>query len=414
MSDHGEVIALLILLSVSVVGPVAAVRLRLPTAVVLIVTGLGLGPAGLGVLHGSPTVSFLAEFGFLVLMFMAGMEIDFEAVRAAGKAALAVPALWVLGVFAGGLAAGRLAGLGGVEVLVISAVSVGMPLAVLQETGQSATALGRYVMLAASIGEFVCILAITGLEVVSSGGLGLETLEKVLKVGLLFTASALLIRWARALVWWHPKQFHRLIDHHDAAELGVRVGLVVMMGFVAMAALAGVEPILGAFIGGTLVGFVLRQKHALEGKIAAIGNGLFIPIFFIVVGVRFDVGALDGSAALSALFLAAVAGAIKILSSLVFARRGTPIRDRIATGSLLAAPLTLVVAIASIGRELELIDDRKQASLVLVAMLTSIVFPILYRLLMGRSGGAPSGGAPPPAPDRPEPRHRVSLEVGPR
>lgn len=381
MSAHGDILALLILLGVSVVGPVAAFRLRLPAAVLLILAGVALGPAAAGALRDTPTVSLLSELGFLVLMFMAGMEIDFEAIRAAGRRALVVPALVVAGTFAAAVALGKLSGLGGVEMLAISALSVGMPLNVLKETGRATTPLGKHVMLTASIGELCCILAITGLEM-STAAFGLPLLAKLVKVALLFAASAFLIRGARALVWWYPEPFRRLIDHHDVAELGVRVGLVVMLGFVAMAALAGVEPILGAFIGGALVGFVLRQKHALEAKIAALGNGLVIPIFFIVVGVRFDPRALDASAVGAALFLALLAGVTKIVPSLFVSYDGATLRERAAAGCLLSAPLTLVVAIGTIGHELSLIDARKEASILLVAMLVSLVFPILFRALM--------------------------------
>lgn len=383
MSEHGELPVLLLLLTISVVGPVIAVRLKLPTPILLMVAGIGLGPAGLGALRPIPTVSFLSEFGFLLLMFMAGMEIDFDGIRAAGRSALLLPGLIVVGVFGGAVAMGAFAGLGAVEILAISAMSVGMPLAVLKETKHDALPLGKHVMLTASIGEFATILAVTGLEVASSGGTTWTMLVRVAKVGLLFLLSASLIRYARALVWWHPEPFRRLIEHQDVAELGVRVGLVIMLGFVAVAALAGVEPILGAFIGGALVGFVLRQKHALEAKIGALGNGLFIPIFFVVVGVRFEVASLDGAAIRTALFLSLLLGLTRILPSLLFARRGTPLRERAAAGALLSAPLTLVVAIGTIGRDLGLIQGAQQASLVLVAMLVSIAFPILFRVLAG-------------------------------
>ena len=383
MSEHGELPVLLLLLTISVVGPVIAVRLKLPTPILLMVAGIGLGPAGLGALRPIPTVSFLSEFGFLLLMFMAGMEIDFDGIRTAGRSALLLPGLIVLGVFGGALAIGAFAGLGAVEILAISAMSVGMPLAVLKETKHDALPLGKHVMLTASIGEFATILAVTGLEVASSGGTTWTMLSRVAKVGLLFLLSASLIRYARALVWWHPEPFRRLIEHQDVAELGVRVGLVIMLGFVAVAALAGVEPILGAFIGGALVGFVLRQKHALEAKMGALGNGLFIPIFFVVVGVRFEVASLDGAAIRTALFLSLLLGLTRILPSLLFARRGTPLRERAAAGALLSAPLTLVVAIGTIGRDLGLLEAGQQASLVLVAMLVSIAFPILFRVLAG-------------------------------
>ena len=381
MNGHGDLVMLLLLVGASVVGPPLAVRLRVPTAVVLILLGMALGPLGASALHDTPMVAFLSELGFLVLMFMAGMEIDFEAIREAGRAALVVPALVVIGIFGCAAAAGAWLGLGGIGVLVLSAVSVGMPLAVLKETERAATDLGRHIMLTASIGELVAILAITGVEVASTQASTNAMLVKVGKVILLLVGSAVLIRFARAFVWWYPRPFARLLDHHDVAELGVRVGLVVMLGFVVAAELAGVEPILGAFIGGSLVGFVLRQKHALESKIAALGNGLFIPIFFIVVGVRFEAGALDPAAFKSALVLALFLGLSKIVPSLAIARRGTPARDRFAAGVLLSAPLTLVVAIGGIGKKLGLIGSREQASIVLVAMVVSIVFPIVFRLL---------------------------------
>lgn len=388
MNGHGDLLSLLILAGASVVGPPLAVRLRVPTAVMLILLGMALGPLGASVLHDTPMVAFVSELGFLVLMFMAGMEIDFEAIREAGRAALLVPTLVVIAIFGCAAAAGAWLGLGGIGVLVLAAMSVGMPLAVLKETDRAATDLGRHVMLTVSIGELVAILAITGVEVASTQAGTTAMLVKIGKVVLLLVGSALLIRWARAFVWWYPRPFARLLDHHDVAELGVRVGLVVMLGFVVLANLAGVEPILGAFIGGSLVGFVLRQKHALEAKIAALGNGLFIPIFFIVVGVRFEAGALDPAAVKSALVLVLFLGLTKIVPSLAIARRGTSLRDRFAAGCLLSAPLTLVVAIGGIGKKLGLIGAREQASIVLVAMVVSIVFPIVFRLLA--RGPAPS------------------------
>jgi len=382
---------LLFLLCTTILGPLLAVRLRLPIAVVLVLLGIGLGPAGIGLLKENNVVSFLSEFGFLVLLFMAGMEIDFDSLRTAGRSALWVPLLVVVGIFAIGIGGTRLLGLGGIGALVIAAMSVGMPLAVLKETAQDTAPLGRHVMLTASLGEFFCILGITAVELLSTGSLGLHTVVHILKVTALFVLSTLVIRWVRALVWWHPEPLRRLIGHHDVAELGVRVGLAIMLFFVVMSAIAGVEAILGAFIGGALLGVVLRQKHALEAKIAALGNGLFIPIFFIVVGMRFDARALDLPSVRRALVIAAVAGIAKTIPSLLFASRGMGLRTRLAAGFLLSSPLTLVVAIAAIGRNLGLVDGQTQASLVLSGVLVSIVFPTLFKLLVRNTEPARSG-----------------------
>lgn len=373
--------SLLILLVVAVLGPMAAIRLRMPTAVLLIMAGIVLGPAGLAILKDTATVGFLAQFGFLLLMFMAGMEIDFESIRGAGWRSLVRPLLLILGVGICTLAATRLLHLGAVSALVVAAIAVGLPMATLKETGHASQPLGRHIMLTASLGEFAVILAITGVELAHGGGLSAHTGLRIGKIAGLFFLCALVIRLARALVWWFPEHFYRLIQHHDVAELGVRVGLLIMLSFVAISALAGVESILGAFLGGMLVGIVLRQKEVLEGKIAALGNGLFIPIFFVVVGVRFDASALDRGAVLQAALLVGAAGLCKGIPALLVAPVGFGLRERLAVGCLLSAPLTLVVAIAAIGRSLELVSAATQASLVLVGIVLSLAFPVLFKQL---------------------------------
>lgn len=380
--------SLLILLAAAIVGPMVAVRIRIPTAVVLILAGLALGPAGLSIVHDTPTVSFLSHFGFLVLMFMAGLEIDFAGIRSAGPRSLIVPLLILLGIAACTMLSARVLHLGAVQALCVSAMAVGLPLATLKETGQASTRLGRHIMLTASIGEFLVILAITGVELAEDGASSLHTAMRVGKIIALFTVSVLALRLARALVWWYPQSFRRLIESHDVAELGVRVGLFIMLAFVAISSLAGVESILGAFLGGTLLSFVLRQKEVLEGKIAALGNGLFIPIFFIVVGVRFDASALDRATVKQAAILAAAAAVCKLVPSLLIAPRGMSLRERFGTGCLLLAPLTLIVAMAAIGRSLGLINAANQASLVLLGIALSVSFPVLFKLTLRSPEGA--------------------------
>lgn len=383
MTARAHLGSILVLLFISVTGPALAMRLRLPTAVVLIVAGVVAGPAALGWLSDTPTVALLSELGFLMLMFVAGMEIDFDSLRHAGRQSLSMPVLVIVSAFGVGAAFGIGRHLTVLELLIVTASSVGMPLAVLQETGQLQRPLGRHVLLTASLGEFVSILAITGYELFAEPLPIAERGLKIAKVILLFALSAVLIRWAKAVVWWRPDPFRRLLQHHDVAELGVRTGLLIMFAFVVIAASLGVEAILGAFIAGALVAFVLREKATLESKIAALGQGLFIPIFFIVVGVRFDPRLLNGAAVGYAVVLAIIAATAKIVPSLFFAPRELGLRERAAAGALLAAPLTLIVAIAAIGRRLGRVDETQESSLVLLALMLSVVFPIVFRLLVG-------------------------------
>lgn len=380
-------ITVLLLVLLSVLGPALAVRIRLPAAVMLIVAGIACGPVGLGWIADTPAVALLSELGFLILMFVAGMEIDFESLRRAGPRGLVVPSFCVL-LFVGIAAGfGIWMRLSVIELLVVSASSVGMPLAVLQETGQLQKTLGKHVMLTASLGEFVSILGITGYEVFAEEATLTHRIVKLVKVVALFAVSAIVIRWARAAVWWRPEPFRRLLQHHDVAELGVRTGLLVMFAFVVVAAMLGVEAILGAFIAGALVAFVLREKATLESKISALGQGLFIPIFFIVVGVRFNARVLTLHALRDALVFAAVVAAVKIIPAIISSPRELGLRERLAAGTLLSAPLTLLVAIAAIGRRLGTLDSTREATFLLLAIILSVGFPIVFRALVTPARG---------------------------
>lgn len=373
---------LLLFVALSVLAPLIASRIRLPAAVALIAAGILAGPLGLGVLRENEVIAFVAQFGFLILMFIAGLEIDFAELRVLGLRALRAPTLTALGAIALSVALGAALHLSVARVLVLSAMSLGMPIAVLQETRTLKTPLGRHVLLTASVGEFFAILAITGWQITVRVGVGLRLAREVALVVLVFVLSAVAIRWARALLWWYPKAFERAASDHDTAEIGVRAGLFIMLAFVVFVHLFGVEAILGAFIGGTLVSFVLKEKHSLERKVSALGHGLFIPVFFMLVGVRFDPRALDLGAVRQAAALVAMAFAVKLAPALLFAPRGLPLRERFAAGALLSAPLTLVVAIGAVGRELNAVSPQEAASFILVALVLSVVFPGVYRVLV--------------------------------
>jgi Kef-type K+ transport system membrane component KefB len=382
---HGHSMQLLlVLVLLTVLGPFAALRLRLPAAVVLILLGVLAGPGATGLLRETPMVALLSELGFLILMFIAGMEIDFSRLRQAGPRALLGPGLASIAFMVLALILGRSLGLGGIEILIISATSVGLPLAVLQETGQLRRPLGQEVMLTASIAEFVSIIGIVGYEMASRHGVGFRLAFELAKILILLFGSAALIRVARAVVWWYPEPFRRMVDHHDVAELGVRSGLLLMLMFVALAALLGVESILGAFIAGALVAFVLREKHALEAKIAALGHGLFIPIFFVVVGLRFDPNLITAGAVIATLKLMALVMTVKFIPTLFLMPPQLGLRERLAAGCMLSAPLTLVVAIGAIGLRLKLITPQQGASTILLAIFLSVIFPVLFRLLVPR------------------------------
>jgi len=378
---HHDLVALLVLVAGSLLMPLLSGRLRLPSAALLIGYGVAVGPHALGWIHDAQVVGFLSELGFIILMFLAGLEIDFNAVRQRGKRALALMLSVCIAVFGLAFSLSHALGLHPMMGLALAAMSVGLPLAVLKETGKLRSPLGQVVMLVGSLGELVTVIGMTGLYFFFQHGVSLQLLMACGKLLGMLILLGLSLRILMALAWWFPDRFSRAVAEHDASEIGVRSAMVLMVAFSLLAALAGLEAIVGAFVAGALIAFVLRGKEVLEEKLSVVGHGFLIPIFFVVVGVRFETHAVSGPTLLLAGELLLATFVTRLLPSALLLSQGLRPRQILSIASLLSAPLTLVVAIATLGHELGVIDKQGRATLIVLAVLCGVLFPVLFRLL---------------------------------
>jgi len=207
------------------------------------------------------------------------------------------------------------------------------------------------------------------------------------KLAAILGAAYLVLVVLRTWIWWRPRMFARVVAARDPSEIGVRAGMAMMLVFVALAAMMGVEAILGAFVAGALFSFVFREKGILETKMSSIGFGFFVPIFFISVGADFDLAAVLSWEVLSmvALFFG-ISLVAKGIAALPLRLRGMTWRETAGAALLFGAPLTLLVVIARLGEEVEVLDATTSAALILLAILTSIVLPWAFR---GLTRGAP-------------------------
>ncbi|MBW1809701.1 MAG: cation:proton antiporter [Deltaproteobacteria bacterium] len=387
-SAHADLLALLVLLAGSFLMPIVSKYIFVPSAVLLIGYGLLVGPNSLNLLADGQVVGFLYELGFIVLMFLAGMEIDFNGMRARGRRAIVSMMIICLIIFSLAFAAAYLLGLHPLFGLALGAISVGLPLAILKETGMLRSQLGQGIIILGSVGEFLTVIGMTLFYFASRYGFSLELLWSLSKLIGMLVLAGITLRAFMAIAWWNPLGFTKLAKQHESSEIGVRAALLLMMTFSTLAILAGLESIVGAFVAGALIAFVLRGKEILEEKLTVVGHGLFIPIFFVIVGMRFDPAAISASGLLAAGQLVLAAIFVRLLPCLLLLRQGLTIREMLGTTSLLAAPLTLVVAIAAIGLELGILDGNGQSVLILLAVASGLIFPIIFRLLVVKSSKA--------------------------
>ena len=356
-----------------------APRVRLPAVVLEIVLGIVAGPSVLGWVEVDEPVAVLSVVGLAFLLFLAGLEIDFRQLR--GRALRVASAGFAMS-FAIALVAGaglKAAGLIDDIVFVaiaLSATSLGIVIPVLKDRGQAGSAFGQLVIAGATIADFATIILLslffsrdsrsTTATLILLGSL----VAVVVAIGLTIVAAERLRPFSATL--------RRLQD--TTAQIRIRGAVVLLIGLVALAMKLGLEVILGAFLAGaivTLVDMDREMTHPLfRTKLEAIGFGVFIPVFFVTSGVRYDLDALlDSSSALTAVpvFLVALL-AIRGLPALLYKPLiGT---DLLLPAALLqATSLPFIVASTAIGLELGVVDAAGAAALVAAGLLSVVAFP---------------------------------------
>jgi Kef-type K+ transport system membrane component KefB len=375
-----------------------APALRLPAVVLELLAGIAIGPSGLGWVELDQPIEVLSLVGLAFLLFLSGLEIDFERLRGRKIALTGIgfAASFVLGL----IAAFLLAGFGQVDTpllvaIILVATSLGVVVPVLKDSDKASSDLGQLVIAAASIADFGAVIL---LSLFFSREAASTTAKLVLLGGFLLVVGA----FALALVGAGRSRrlsgvLVRLQD--TTAQIRVRGAFLLLVVFTALAESLGLEVILGAFLAGAVLSLVDRDRMmthpAFRQKLEAVGFGVFIPVFFVASGIRFDLGALFGSASTVArvplLLLALLL--VRGLPTLLY-RPSLGNRQTAVAALLQATSLPFIVAASMIGIELGLLDDATGAALIAAGLLSVLLFPLLALTLLRREERAP---APVPA-----------------
>lgn len=386
--NSAEGITLILVTAGAVAMPAVARRLAVPVAVAEILFGLALGRSGLG-LEGAGEngiVRLLGDLGFALFLFVAGMEIQVRDLASGNGRGLVVPL--VGSVITLGVAIGSASFFGWSVWIGLAAGATSVPLmaTVLRELGLSRAPVAQRMFAVAGVGELVTIAVVAAAEVVmhahSVGAALLGGARALVPVGATVVCAVVL----RTLLWWYPAPIARILTDEDPQELGMRVGMGLLALFVGLAALGGIEPLLGAFVAGLLVSYVLRDRGTLEHKLAGMAYGFFVPIFFIGVGMRVAIAprALLDDAGFVFLMLGVMLAA-RVPVGMLLALTGSRSRDSAAATLLLAAPLTLMIAVVDLGVRAGSLAPETEGTAIAVALFASLLFPALARVLL-RSG----------------------------
>ena len=362
--------------------PLLGNKIKIPGIVLEIAYGIIVGPV-LNLVSPSEFISGLAILGFLLLMFLSGFEIEIEKFQDSGIRALLMPSLMFTGtVLISFFLVTRLNYpffLG----LVLCTTSVAIVIPILRSDETIKTNYGQLLFMTALLSDILTLLGATILASVErSGGYGIKNLNVILY----FVFVTLVLRIVKRVAWWNPQLFSRMFDGNDPEELGIRSSIALMLTLVGVAVLFEIEAILGAFLAGTIFAFIFPNRGSLESSLKGFSYGFLIPIFFINIGLNYDITVFSNTQFyVEVLYLFGIAIAVKMLPTILLIFSGINLKQIIAGGFLLSARFSLIIAMAEIGVEINLISKAIEQQIILLAVLTATIAPIGYKLLIPKT-----------------------------
>ena len=269
--------------------------------------------------------------------------------------------------------------------IILSATSLGVVVPLLKDAGEVATPFGQLTIAAASIADFATVIILTLFFSREATGTGAQLL---LLAGFVVAAA---VAVAGLVGLAHSTRLSAVLVRlqDTTAQIRVRGAFLLLAGFVALAESLGLEVILGAFTAGAILSLVdrdaLMTHPHFRTKLEGAGFGFFIPVFFVSVGLTFDLDALLASAETVLrvpIFLVALL-AVRGLPALVYRRLIGP-RRTVVAGLLQATSLPFIVAGSMIGVDLGVISEATSAALIGAGLLSVLIFPLLAATILAR------------------------------
>jgi len=265
----------------------------------------------------------------------------------------------------------------------LTSTSLGVIVPVLDDAGEARTRFGQLVIAAASIADFVSVLLLSFLFSGESSGAGTKLV--LIAIFVLAIASVLMAVAGAERSRRVSMTLVRLQD--TSAQIRIRGAFVLLVGMAVLAEQLGLELILGAFAAGAILNHLDRDQAMTHPdtrkKLAAVGFGVFIPIFFVSSGVRFDLDALFASSTAIASIPAFVAALVLARGLPALLYRGELERRQVIAAALLqATSLPFIVAATQIGQSLGVIDAATSAGFIAAGLVTVLFFPIVALSLL--------------------------------
>ena len=376
-------ITLILTLSLLIWGsPFVSKILRIPTPPVEII--LGSIFAYIGFVGHNEYFDLIAEVGFLYLMFLAGMEVDLKQITKSPKIVIQKSMLFLglMAVFS--ITSGLVFHLNTITIISMPLISIGI-LASLSKTYGKEESWIRLAFIAGVLGEIISIAVLTIFDAASTTGVNLTLITKIGYLVLFIASVYLLYRLLHLLFWWFPELKNTLVPKFDTSDQDIRLAMALFFIMIAVMLSLELELALGSFIAGVAISAFFHHEKKLEEKMSSLGFGFLVPLFFIHVGASFDLKSLAVEGVVSGALLITFLMILSRILAAVVLKGISGSRDALLIALSLSMPLTLLVAVATIGYETKLLDLLSYYQLILASIFEILISMIIIKMLHAKN-----------------------------
>lgn len=371
-------------------------RLSIPSVLGEVVAGLIIGPSVLGFVSPEATLHLIAEIGILLLLFEVGLETDVgqlvkEGVRSTLVAVTGVAVPAALGFWVSyswfGMALIPSLFVGGT----IVATSIGITVRVLKDLNRHNTRMARIVLGAAVLDDVIGVVVLAVLyDFAVKGTVSIPATVRIL----VFISAFLLL--APVLAKLFVPLMAKLASSGRTKGMLPTLIISLILGLAVISHKVGAPEILGSFAAGIALArrFFLPLGASIDHSSRQLAEkieesmtpiiDLFVPVFFVMVGVSINLREIDMSSASFWAFagtLAAVAVVSKMVSG-IWAQGG--FREKLSTGIAMVPRGEVGLIFAEVGKRSRIFDDATYAVAVFVVALTTLLAPLAMRLMMSK------------------------------
>ena len=375
-------ITLILTLSLLIWGsPFVAKFLLLPTTPVEII--LGSIVMYLGFISQNIYFTLIAEVGFLYLMFLAGMEVDLKQITQSPKRVIKKSIFFLLFLVMFSVMFGFIFDLHPIVIISMPLISIGL-LASLSKTYGKEESWIRLAFIAGVLGEIVSIAALTIFDVAITTGFTFELIIRLTYLILFILVIYALYKMLLLLFWWFPELKSILVPKIDTSAQDIRLAMALFFILIAVMLALELELALGAFIAGIAISAFFHHEKKLEEKMSSLGFGFLVPLFFLHVGASFDLRALPLEGVVSGALLITTLMVISRLLAAIVLKGISGSKDALLIALSLSMPLTLLVAVATIGYDTKLLDLLTYYQLILASIFEVLLSMTIIKILQSR------------------------------